>query len=86
MLTFFAYSNKPWFLLFKARVLNLSISLDWLINPLLFGLGLNNFMTLFLNIPLGLLVQVLLLISGMINCVLLLVYQTLQGYLMVLES
>jgi len=50
----FAYSNKPWSFLLKAKVVNLSISSAWLIDPFLFGLGLNSFMTLFLSIPLGL--------------------------------
>ena len=80
----FAYTNKPWSLLLKARVLK-STNLYWLMDPLILGLRLNCFMSLFLNIPLGLLVHVLLLIFGMINGVLLLVYQTLQGYLMVLD-
>ena len=61
----------------KLEFLNLSTSSNWLIDHLLFVLGLNSFMTLFLNIPLRLLIQVLLLISRMINGVLLLVYQTL---------
>ena len=69
----------------KLEFLNLSTMSNWLIDPLLFCLRLNSFMALFLNIQLRLLVHVLILISGMINGVLLLVYQRLHGYLMVLE-
>jgi len=46
--------------------------------------GIKHLVTLFLNILFGLLVHVLLLISRVINDVLLLLYQILQGYLMVL--
>ena len=69
----------------KPEFLNQSTNLEWFIYPPLFDLRLNNFITLFLNRLLGLLVQVLLLIFGMINGVPLLLYQSLEGYLMVLE-
>jgi len=48
------------------------MSLEWFIDPHLFGLKLSNFILLYLIILLGLLVHVLLLISRMINGVLLL--------------
>jgi len=75
----FAYSNKSWSLLLKAEFLNQNISLEWFIDPHLFGLQLSSFMKTFLIILIGLLVQVLLLIFEMINGILLLLYQTLQG-------
>jgi len=53
----FAYSN------ISLEFLSLNMSLDWLIVPLLFQLGLNSF-TPFLSIPLELLVQVMILICS----------------------
>ena len=50
--------------------LNKNTSFEWFIDPHLFGLELSSFILLYLIILLGLLVQVLLLISGMINGVL----------------
>ena len=47
------------------------MSLEWFIDPHLFGLELSSFILLYLIILLRLLVHVLLLISGMINGVLL---------------
>ena len=81
----FSYSNKAWFLLLKAKVLKSKYRFIMVYSPL-FGLRLNSFMTLFLNILIGLLVHAILLIFGVINVVQLLLYQSLQGYLMVLES
>jgi len=68
----FAYSNRPWSLVLKARFLNQNTSLEWFIDSHLFGLELSNFILLDLIILLGLSIQVLLLIYGMINGVLLL--------------
>jgi len=75
----FSYSNKPWSLLLKARVLKSKYRLKLAYRSSFIWPGLNNFMTLFLNIPLGKLVHVLLLIYRMINGVFLLVYQTYRG-------
>ena len=46
----FAYSNKPWSLLLKVKVLKSNYQLRLTYR----SLGLNSFMTLFLNKPLGL--------------------------------
>ena len=67
----FAYSNKPWSLLLKARVLKSKYEFRMVYRSSSLWPGIKQFYLLYLIILLGLLVQVLLLISGMINGVLL---------------
>ena len=68
----FAYSNKPWSLLLKARILKSKYEVRMVYRSSSLWPGIKQFYLLYLIILLGLLVQVLLLISGMINGVLLL--------------
>jgi len=56
----------------KPGFLNQNTSFKWFINPHLFGLELSSFILLYLIILLGLFVQVILLISKMINGVVIL--------------
>jgi len=68
----FVYSNKPWSLLLKVRVLKSKYEFRMVYRLSSLWPGLSSFILLYLIILLGLLVHVLLLISIMINGVLLL--------------
>ena len=68
----FAYSDKPWSLLLKAWVLKSKYEFRTVYRSSSLWPELSNFILPYLTILIGLLVQVLLLISGMINGALLL--------------
>jgi len=68
----FAYSNRPWSLLLKVRVLKSKYEFRMVYRSSSLWPGIKQFILLYLIILLGMLVHVLLLISRMINGVLLL--------------